>query len=119
MKIIQSPKMQVHVCEFDEYAPSARLKRFTNRIDRMLGGDPEPPRPVRTIRFAGKADWSTGVMQLDDGESIVMGEKFKEPIIDNLTGNKLFGIIPVIHEGDLVEFHVDFVEEVKPVEPIL
>lgn len=119
MRIVQSPMIQLHMVEVHEYSPAAPLTRCLNRIDRMLGGNPKPPQPVYIKRIPGRINWSNGFLQLENGESIDIGEKIKEPIIDNMTGNKLFGVFPFFREGTIVEFTVDYVEEWKKVEPIL
>ena len=118
MRIVKSPTLQTSMVELEQY-PAAPMRRFIRRIDRILGGEPAPIKPVRTYTIPGPMSYSHGLLELESGENLDIGVKLKEPILDNLTGFMLEGMIPLCREGNVVEFHVDHVDRRPRVEPIL
>lgn len=109
MQITKSPTLQHEMIELAQY-PLAPVRRIFRRIDRILGGEPEPIKPVKITRIAGRMSWSEGEALLEEGELIQFGVKFREPVICNITGHSLYGFTPIEIEGRKVRFMVDHIE---------
>jgi hypothetical protein len=86
------------------------LHNVATRIDRMLGGNPEPQKPTRAVYIAGRITYGRGYLTTEPGDHLELGVKLKEPVRCDITGAMLHGLIPLsqCHLTGRVEFCVDY-----------